>query len=185
MVRNYEWSERFDGRRSADAHRLADMVSVSAPTAEWARLSFTSIRRHHLGLALRWDEARRQISAALRGVVRREWIDGSDHLLVEITHPDLSLRSIILRCTDALVGPARRPLTPRLLMAALPITNKERLRWTKDGRLPRSGSVMIRAAHPVSVGTYAVDAVARLVADPSIIAAWRRADASAERQATG
>ncbi|MEH3101646.1 hypothetical protein [Sphingomonas adhaesiva] len=144
-------------------------------------MSFASIRRHHLGLALRWDEARRQISAALRGVVKREWVDGADHLLVETTNPDLSLRSIILRCVDALVGPARRPLTPRLLLAALPITNKERFRWTKDGRLPRSGSVTIRAAHPVSVGTYAVDAVARLVADPSIIAAWRRADASAKR----
>lgn len=185
MRRNYEWSECFDGRRSIDAHRLADMVSVTASTPEWARLSFTSIRRQHLGLALRWDEARRQITAALRGVVKREWIDGADHLLVETTQPHLSLRSIILRCADALVGPARRPLTPRLLMAALPITNKERLRWTKDGRLPRSGSVTIRAAHPVSVGTYGVDTVAKLVADPSIIEAWRRADASAERQATG
>ncbi|WP_150127009.1 hypothetical protein [Sphingomonas panacis] len=185
MRRNYDRSERVNDRRAAETYRLADMVSVTASTPEWARLNFTSIRRHHLGLALRWDEARRQISAALRGVVKREWIDGADHLLVETTHPDLSLRSIILRCTDALVGPARRPLTPRLLMAALSITNKERLRWTKDGRLPRSGSVTIRAAHPVSVSTYGVDTVAELVADPSIIAAWRRADASAERQATG
>jgi hypothetical protein len=67
-------------------------------------------------------------------------------------------------------------------MTARPIANKERLRWTKDCRLPRSGSVTIRAAHPVSVGTYGVDAVAKLVAGPLIIASWRRADA---RQATG
>jgi hypothetical protein len=70
------------------------------------------------------------------------------------------------------------------LMTARPIANKERLRWTKDCRLPRSGSVTIRAVHPVSVsvGTYGVDAVAKLVAGPLIIASWRRADA---RQATG
>ncbi|WP_294292027.1 hypothetical protein [uncultured Sphingomonas sp.] len=123
--------------------------------------------------------------ATVGGVVEREWIGGADHLLVETVHPNLSLRSIILPFTDALVRPARRPLTPRLFMAALPITKNKRLRWTKDGRLPRSGSVTTRVVHPVSVGTYGVDDVARLVADPSIIAAWRCADASAERQATG
>lgn len=71
---------------------------------------------------------------------------------------------------------ADRPLTPRELLAALPITNKERVRWTKDGRLPRSGSVTIRRGHLISVPTYSVSNVERIKSDPGILDAWRDLD---------
>jgi hypothetical protein len=62
-------------------------------------------------------------------------------------------------------------------VAALNITKRERLRWTKDGRLPRSGAVLVKRAHVVAVPTYAVSLVEELMALPAILAIWRDQDA--------
>jgi hypothetical protein len=86
-------------------------------------------------------------------------------------------RFVLWRVAEVLAEIASRPLTPRLLVTALNITTKERLRWTKDGRLPRSGAVLVKRAHVVAVPTYAVSLVEELIARPDIIAAWRDQDA--------
>src|SRR5580700_6776554 len=55
---------------------------------------------------------------------------------------------------EALARIAWRPLTPRLVAAALGISGQERARWTKDGRLPQSGQVLVRRGPLLSVPTY-------------------------------
>jgi hypothetical protein len=80
---------------------------------------------------------------------------------------------------DALARIAWRPLTPRLVGAALGISGQERLRWTKDGRLPRSGQVAARRGNPLSVPTYSVEAIEKLARHPGIVTAWREQDTAA------
>ncbi len=73
---------------------------------------------------------------------------------------------------------ANRPLTPKMLLKALPLTNRERLRWTKDGRLRTSGRLNIRQGEiTYAFPTYAPHVVEELSQNPNTILSWRRADA--------
>lgn len=57
------------------------------------------------------------------------------------------------------------------------ITSAKRLRWGKDGRLPRSGAAIIRPGRAkISLWTYAPAVVQHLLDQPEIIADWRRPD---------
>ena len=50
-------------------------------------------------------------------------------------------RLIIAEIDSVLDGFARDRVTPRIMVEqVLGITTRERLRWTKDGRLPKSGA---------------------------------------------
>lgn len=121
---------------------------------------------------------------AHRQCAARRWIGEGMTLEVEAREGKLRLGEMIERSVHALILLASRPLTPRLVLAALPISAQERLRWTKDRRLPRSGTVTIQRGHPVSVTTYAVGTIDRLDRDPSMIAGWRAEDGLVV-QATG
>jgi ABC-type xylose transport system substrate-binding protein len=67
---------------------------------------------------------------------------------------------------------ARRPLTAKELLVVLPITNKERLRWTKDGRLMQQGTTSMKRGQAISVTTYAIGPVEALLADPEEVERW-------------
>jgi hypothetical protein len=71
---------------------------------------------------------------------------------------------------------ASRPFTPRMVVEILGITSRERIRWTKNGRLQRSGSATFKGGRTVTFCTYAAGEIARLAANPTIIEGWRRAD---------
>jgi hypothetical protein len=59
----------------------------------------------------------------------------------------------------------------------LNITSRERLRWTKDGRLRTSGQLQARQGTIFySVLTYSISEVEKLVASPDILHAWRGQD---------
>ncbi len=171
------WTELSDERSIGLAWRMASALRVRDRSGSTALLDFQQVHDEHLGLSLRWPEASRRVLTFLRGHATRKWI--ADTLLLEVEAPDgdLRLEDVIERSSLALVLPASRPLTPRLVLGALPISAQERLRWTKDGRLPQSGAVMMRRAHPISVATYAVETISELVENPSIIALWREQDA--------
>lgn len=177
------------GQADQRSLRLAWKIAGSIRAAELppakALLDFNIAFDRHLGLSLRRPEARRRIYACLRGLVRRRWIEDGARLEVEAIDGPFQLGAIIEHCALALVLPASRPLTPRLVIAALSITPQERLRWTKDGRLPQFGSVMMRRAHPISVATYAVETIAALAGQPAMLASWRAADLESSGQATG
>ncbi|MDV5824303.1 hypothetical protein [Sphingobium naphthae] len=72
---------------------------------------------------------------------------------------------------------ARKPVSQRQVEDILGITSRERIRWGKDGRLPRSGASRIRkGATEISLWTYPCDAIERLAASPAEIRQWREKD---------
>lgn len=84
----------------------------------------------------------------------------------------------LLRKVEAVVEAlAARPMTPRMVRQVLGITNRERLRWSKDGRLPAAPLVVEKRGQAFTVGLYAARAIRHLVENPSILAEWRRTDA--------
>ncbi|WP_137864252.1 MULTISPECIES: hypothetical protein [unclassified Sphingomonas] len=171
-----EWPERGDPRSVAMAREIAQMVRVEAPAPERLRLDFGPPLGHYLGLSLRREEARKRVFTALWGLFRREWAKAGD--VLEIDTGGRFVEDLVDRCAFALLEPATRPLTPRLVLAALPITKQERVRWTKDGRLAQSGAVTMKRAQLISVPTYAIDTIAALVASPEILSRWRAEDAA-------
>jgi hypothetical protein len=79
---------------------------------------------------------------------------------------------------------AQERLTPQMVEEILGITSAERVRWNKDGRLPKSGTGSFRKGRQVFVFYLHPPAeIAKLAADPTIISRWREADA--ERQRAG
>ncbi len=71
-----------------------------------------------------------------------------------------------------------KPVEPSHVEDILAITGKERTRWGKDGRLPRSGTGQFRnGKQTIQYFTHPVDAIERLAARPEIISAWRASDA--------
>jgi hypothetical protein len=78
------------------------------------------------------------------------------------------------------------PIEQSRVEAALGITRKECNRWTKDGRLPTSGTLIISRAINLRIqrSTYPPEMIADLVGHPERIAAWR-ADDSRKPKITG
>lgn len=86
------------------------------------------------------------------------------------------LERLVETLAELLANVAYRPLTPRELLQLLPISKAERVRWTKDGRLPQSGSVWMRKADLIAVPTYSSELVERLRQRLDLIEAWRLQD---------
>jgi hypothetical protein len=63
----------------------------------------------------------------------------------------------------------REPIHPKRVEGILGIAARERLRWTKDGRLPRSGSVSIPHGEKVVRLPHPAKHVAQLWREPNII----------------
>lgn len=74
---------------------------------------------------------------------------------------------------------ARKPVSQRQVEDILGITSRERIRWGKDGRLPRSGTSRIRkGATEITLWTYPRDAIEYPAANPVEIRRWREEDAA-------
>lgn len=72
---------------------------------------------------------------------------------------------------------AAKPIGQKHVERILGISAAERLRWSKDGRLPRSGAAFIRPGRAlVSLSTYAPATIEALLAAPEVIADWRARD---------
>jgi hypothetical protein len=78
-----------------------------------------------------------------------------------------------------------QPLTPRMVEDVLGITKQERSRWSKDGRLKRSGTASFKRGQVVQFYTHSVEFISALARHPSIIAVWRAEDATAARTSEG
>lgn len=89
---------------------------------------------------------------------------------------DFDLIHLLDTISGRLVRIARRPLTAKELLIAVPISNKERLKWTKDGRLVQQGTASFRRGQAISMTTYAIDPVEALLANPHEIERWRARD---------
>ena len=159
------------------AEELARQIRIDRDAGGELRLDFRRAFQERLGLSLRAGGSKRRIFASLKGLADRVWID--DGLVLAVSNIKCNEHHLVETSANALMLPATRPLTPRQVLKVLPIKPRERLRWTKDGRMPQSGSVQIRRAHIISVPTYAVDTIAALVANPSILERWRAEDVEA------
>jgi hypothetical protein len=143
-------------------------------------LSLEHAIAQHLGLRLRMDEAWRNMRKQIRKIVpsARIEIDGA----VCTVYCDAGRASALITAVEdidrMLLNIADRRLTPRLVRLALGITAQERLRWTKDGRLPRAGMTTFRTSQKIKIDTYAVEEIEKLAADQSVMKSWRAADAA-------
>jgi hypothetical protein len=138
-------------------------------------LSLTECLTVPLGLALRQREARRCLRSTVKRSARIQWLDENEAQFVPKVdgfhlHPLLEVMS------HKLFRIARRPLSAKELLVVLPITNKERLRWTKDGRLMQQGTASMKRGQAISVTTYAIGPVEALLADPQEVERWRARD---------
>ena len=81
--------------------------------------------------------------------------------------------ALIQRCW--VQEPHMRPSFDEICMA-LEISNQERLRWTKDGRLKTSGTLTFTTGRRVTVPTYSAHWVADLLKNNRLIDGWRKQD---------
>ena len=91
----------------------------------------------------------------------------------------------LLAWIDALLDAFKKEeLHPRAVEEILGISSRERLRWTKVGRLPKAGAGSFRSG-PQSIyfSLYAASKIAELAKNREIIHAWRDADAARASQA--
>ncbi len=66
-----------------------------------------------------------------------------------------------------------RPLTPAKLQNALRISSRERIQWTREGKLRPIATRVIKDLGHFSLALYSADDVARLLMSPEILASWR------------
>lgn len=66
-----------------------------------------------------------------------------------------------------------RPLTPAKLQNALRISSRERIQWTREGKLRPIATRVIKDLGHFSLALYSADDVARLLMSPEILALWR------------
>jgi hypothetical protein len=74
-------------------------------------------------------------------------------------------------------------LSPQIVEEILGITSLERKRWNKDGRLPKSGMGSFKKGQQqIYFYLHPFSEIAKLAANPKIIARWREADAKEPRR---
>jgi len=139
------------------------------------RFSLSRCFDEHLGLRLRAEEVHRRIQRALAGS-HCGWDRKEMELHFDPGASPETVESLLHQLVGALAVIGWRPLTPRLAATALGISGQERVRRTKDGRLPSSGSVSVRRRNLMTLSTYSVDVIEHLAAHPEILAAWRERD---------
>lgn len=86
------------------------------------------------------------------------------------------INSVLKDIDEAFDAIAERPLPSGMVEQALDITARERLRWTKDGRLRTTGIEIIRRNQRVALNLYSVKEIERLLHDPHMIGSWRDTD---------
>ena len=120
-----------------------------------------------LGLPPRIKESRRR---ALRVLKQTETLSQDDSGRVVVARFNLSQERNAQRAAAEidrrLTAFAEQRISAKAVEDVLRITSKERIRWTKDGRLPKSDASY----------QFPVDKIADLLARPRTISEWRSAD---------
>ena len=130
----------------------------------------------HFGLSMRRREARRRIRLHLKSVGQLAASSADDCFRVALNSDLLPAIAVIDRIDRDLAAIAKRPLTSHEVQDALHITARERIRWTKDKRLPTSGTFTARRRQIVTINTYLVNDIRELYLQPATIEDWRAAD---------
>jgi hypothetical protein len=139
--------------------------------------SFTRCFEEALGLNLRRREAHRVAISALKSVGSVSWL--AEGRVLIFNGEDLATADVataLNKIDRRLEKIATRPLSAGMVERALGITARERLRWTKDGRLARVGTNLIRRGQLIALSTYAVREIAHLMDERETIRIWREVD---------
>jgi hypothetical protein len=126
----------------------------------------------------RWKRARGIFGRAIVKLGARS--DEPVFDIASLSIPEASKRRILNKIgllDKRLAFHLEAPLSPREVEEYLGISGRERLRWTKDGRLPsytRRNST--RGPENFSIPFYSVDLVHRLKCNPVVFDEWRRSD---------
>lgn len=148
------------------------------------------------GLELRFEPtfdialgSTRRAKAVIRRVLRvlRKWrLEASlDDNGARAIIPTSSFQmSALLAAIDAEVAAFKSErIHPKVVEEILAISAQERLRWTKNGRLPTSGYTSFQnGTKSIFLMLYPAAAIALFARAPEQIEAWRRADAAAAAQ---
>lgn len=139
-------------------------------------VDFSKVVSKHPSLILRWGELRKK----LRKIVRRHkgaQLDLEKHRLL-VRDPS-TLEAVKADVMPTVLEVATRPYSGPEVVNRLSISNAERVRWTKDQRLPVFRRNLIKRGQLVSVPTYDTAVIESLVAQPELIKAWRDGDSAA------
>jgi hypothetical protein len=160
-----------------------DYVSLS-PRPSGILLRFEPPYSITLGLAARAKEARRRVRRVLKQTAVLDFRSDGDAIEARFANErDANLAAAEMR--KRLAAYLAEKLSPDLVEELLDITSRERVRWTKDGRLPTSGTVQFKKGRQTfQVFQYPVEGIGRLLENPGAVAEWRAQDAaSAPREA--
>lgn len=96
-----------------------------------------------------------------------------------IPSPEAADLAGLLSVIDSVLDEFREErLHPRVVEEILGITPRERRRWTKDGRLPKSGSGSFRRGqNTIHFSLHPARKIAALAGKPGMIETWRQDDA--------
>lgn len=101
--------------------------------------------------------------------------------IVAFVSPNFARVREALEALDQLIEKiSDRTLEPREVEALLSISSKERVRWTKDRRLPTEGRGSFRRGDKISYSTYSARKILKLSRNQKLIADWRAADQDGE-----
>jgi hypothetical protein len=132
-----------------------------------------------LGSALRSRDILNRVGAKLKGVRPRAYCSDGEQITFEFDIDETcKLETVIAKIDLMLDRCANERLTPRMVEEILGITSAERRRWTKDGRLPKSGMASYRRG-PQSfyLSLHPPKKIGQLANNPDLIAQWRKEDA--------
>lgn len=149
-------------------------------TANYISLIFKPPFKLTLGLSTLTNEVRRRVRRVLKlstDTIKEEGgtIEARFHVLNEQRALD-ARAEIDKRLTHYL----NEKLPAAAVEKVLRISPQERARWTKDGRLPKSGTMIFKKGGTrFEVYLHPVEGIAYLLAHPHILAEWRENDVRA------
>ena len=162
-------SPRFsDSPYVLERYHTFDMVSRGCDVF----VSMVRLHRAHPALRVREGELLRCALRELASLSASMPEDGARELRIDFR--GLAEHHDLFQALDQrLEAIANRPLSARQAQTLLGITARERLRWTKDGRLPRHGTDFIKRGQIISLATYAVEEIENLFRHPETVRRWR------------
>jgi hypothetical protein len=131
-----------------------------------------------LGSQLRERDLRRRFKARLQRWFPQEIVDAGAVITASWATADIDRAKSAITHVDHMLDAFRKErLIPKIVEEVLGISARERRRWIKDGRLSKSGTGHFKKGKTVfQFYLHRPEEIAKLAADPQIVAGWRAAD---------
>jgi hypothetical protein len=164
-------------RSSAARPHVAVSTTSSGTAIAYDFASWTTLHSR-----TREQELRRRLQRKLRSW--RPVTKSTNGKIVTATFDDPAQAQAAIKDIERMLDDfGKERLSPKMVEEILGITSVERLRWTKDGRLPKSGTGSFRKGrHVFQFYLHPPAEIAELAAHPAVISRWREADANTEAQ---